>query len=82
MLKRHSLLIALFISALTLPAVARASGLMELGQHACTQYGQKTYGTTIDWADSPSDAANRAKKEEKLVFVLHVSGHFEEPGFT
>ena len=40
------------------------------------------HGTTINFVDSPSEAARKAKKEEKLVFVLHVSGHFEDPRFT
>jgi hypothetical protein len=31
---------------------------------------------------SPSDAAAAAKKQEKLLFVLHVSGNFEDPKFT
>lgn len=40
------------------------------------------YGTKIDFVDSPKDAAALAKKQEKLVLVLHVSGHFEDPGLT
>jgi hypothetical protein len=40
------------------------------------------YGTSIEFEESPKDAAARAKKEEKLVFVLHVSGNFEDPRFT
>jgi hypothetical protein len=40
------------------------------------------YGTTILFEETPKDAAARAKKEEKLVFVLHVSGNFEDPRFT
>ena len=40
------------------------------------------YGTTIDFVDTPKEAAAQAKKEQKLVFVLHVSGHFEDPRFT
>jgi hypothetical protein len=39
-------------------------------------------GTAIDFFDSPSEAAREAKKEGKLVFVLHVSGMFEDPRFT
>jgi hypothetical protein len=39
-------------------------------------------GTTIDFYDTPSDAARAALKKEKLVFVLHVSGNFEDPRFT
>ena len=40
------------------------------------------YGTTIHFVDTPKEAAALAKKEQKLVFVLHVSGHFEDPGLT
>jgi len=39
------------------------------------------HGTTIDFVDTPSEAAKLAKKEGKLVFVLHVSGHMEDPRF-
>ena len=40
------------------------------------------FGTKIDFVDNPKDAATMAKKQEKLVMVLHVSGHFEDPGLT
>jgi hypothetical protein len=40
------------------------------------------FGTSVDFADSPSAAAAQAKKEQKLVMVLHVSGNFEDPRFT
>jgi hypothetical protein len=40
------------------------------------------YGTTIDFVATPKEAAALAKKQEKLVLVLHVSGHFEDPGMT
>ena len=40
------------------------------------------YGTKIDFLESPKEAAALAKKQEKLVLVLHVSGHFEDPGLT
>ncbi len=40
------------------------------------------YGTSVHFEKTPSDAARRAVKEEKLVFVLHVSGDFENPEFT
>jgi len=39
------------------------------------------YGTTIEFVDTPHEAATQAKKEGKLVFVLHVSGHLEDPRF-
>jgi hypothetical protein len=40
------------------------------------------HGTSIQFEDTPSAAAKKALKEQKLVFVLHVSGHFEDPRFT
>lgn len=40
------------------------------------------YGTTVKFFKTPSDAATQAKKGEKLVMVLHVSGEFEKPDFT
>jgi hypothetical protein len=40
------------------------------------------FGTSIDFEDTPVEAAKKALKEEKLVFILHVSGHFEDPRFT
>jgi hypothetical protein len=40
------------------------------------------YGTSIHLQDTPADAARKAKEEEKLVMVLHVSGHFEDPALT
>jgi len=49
---------------------------------ACTKCGKQTYGTSVQWAGTPSEAAAKAKAEEKLVFVLHVSGYFEDPTFT
>jgi hypothetical protein len=40
------------------------------------------HGTTVHFVNTPSEAAREAKKQEKLVFVLHVSGQFEDPGIT
>jgi hypothetical protein len=40
------------------------------------------FGTSVDFEPTPSDAARKALKEEKLVFVLHISGIFEDPGLT
>ncbi|HLJ93070.1 MAG TPA: hypothetical protein VKU02_07745 [Gemmataceae bacterium] len=40
------------------------------------------FGTTVEFVSTPSEAARQAKREQKLVFVLHVSGHFEDPRFT
>jgi hypothetical protein len=40
------------------------------------------FGTSVHFEKSPSDAAKRALKEEKLVLVLHISGHFEDSDLT
>jgi hypothetical protein len=47
-----------------------------------TEGACSTFGTSVEFVDSPADAAKQAKKEQKLVFVLHVSGNFEDPRFT
>jgi hypothetical protein len=40
------------------------------------------YGTSVHFVKTPSEAARQALKEEKLVFVLHLSGIFEDPTLT
>ena len=44
--------------------------------------GCGNHGTAVEFTDSVTEAARQAQKEQKLVFVLHVSGHFEDPRFT
>lgn len=43
---------------------------------------EKTLGTTLAWAESPAEAYRMAASQDKLVFLIHVSGNFEIPGFT
>jgi hypothetical protein len=40
------------------------------------------HGTAVEFVDNAVEAAQLAKKEKKLVLVLHVSGYFEDPNFT
>jgi hypothetical protein len=40
------------------------------------------YGTSLHFEKSPKAAASKARQEEKLVFVLHISGLFEDSEFT
>jgi hypothetical protein len=40
------------------------------------------HGTAVNFVDTPVEAARQAGQQKKLVLVLHVSGHFEDPGFT
>lgn len=40
------------------------------------------HGTTVEWETSPEAAAERARREHKLVFVLHLAGEFAQEEFT
>jgi hypothetical protein len=53
-----------------------------VGVGAAAEKKDACFGTTIDFVDTPKEAAAQAKKDEKLVFILHVSGNFEDPRFT
>jgi hypothetical protein len=44
--------------------------------------GCARHNTRIDFYKTPHEAAEAALKEEKLVFVLHLSGIFENSEFT
>jgi hypothetical protein len=39
-------------------------------------------GTTVEFVNNPDEAAQAAAREDKLLFMLHVSGNFEDPQFT
>ena len=40
------------------------------------------YGTRVKFVNNPLTAARKAAQDEKLLFVLHISGNFEDAGFT
>jgi hypothetical protein len=40
------------------------------------------YGTQVDFVDDPAAAAKKAAKDDKLLFILHIAGNFEDSGFT
>jgi hypothetical protein len=54
-------------AAPTSPAVAR---------------GEDNCGTSVKFLSNPDEAARKAKRDEKLLFLLHVSGNFEDRQFT
>jgi hypothetical protein len=58
----------------TLPASEQALPAENLDFKKC--------GTQIDFVSNPSEAARRALKERRLLFVLHLSGNFEDSKFT
>ena len=41
-----------------------------------------SFGTCVEFAASPLAAARLAREQQKLLFVLHVSGDFEDSRFT
>jgi hypothetical protein len=43
---------------------------------------RENFGTTVEFARNPLEAARSAAAERKLTFVLHVSGNFEDARFT
>lgn len=42
----------------------------------------KQFGTKVRFHGTPVEAATEAKASKKMMMVLHISGHFEDPGFT
>ena len=40
------------------------------------------FGTSLAFATNPTEARKQAAAKEKLLFLLHVSGDFDDPGFT
>ena len=60
-----------------------AAGLVAgLAWPTTAQAGCGKFGTQVEFVDTPKEAAELAKKQEKLVFVLHLSGVFEDPKLT
>ncbi len=66
--------------ALTLAAGAALTALAGFG--TATEERCGSFGTRVKFVSSPSEAARIARQEQKLVFVLHVSGNFEDSRFT
>jgi hypothetical protein len=40
------------------------------------------FGTSLFFAANPTEATKQAAAKDKIVFLLHVSGDFDDPGFT
>ena len=70
--RRFSWTLAIMLVGASVMPATRAAAEEECGE----------FGTSVIFAESPAEAAKRALKEEKLVFVLHVSGLFEDSDFT
>lgn len=78
-MSEHKIARMILAAVLALPVLASDHPALT---PACKSCGKHVFGTSIAWAASPTEAAKQATQEEKLVFVLHVSGHFEDPAVT
>ena len=67
-----------YLSWVALLALATASAQFAPADEPVCQ----SHGTAVNFVGSPAEAAKVAQQKEKLVFVLHVSGLFEEPDYT
>jgi hypothetical protein len=74
--------VGLCLAALVMAGTVRGQGSKSAAAAKADGEGCGSHGTSIDFVDTPVEAARQAKKEGKLVFVLHVSGNFEDPRFT
>jgi hypothetical protein len=57
-------------------------GLARLADALAEERPAGTYGTQVEFLDDPAEAGQRALKERKLLFTLHISGNFEDAKFT
>jgi hypothetical protein len=44
--------------------------------------GGDTYGTAIHWVRTAAEAKKLAREQDKLIFVVHLSGNFSRDEFT
>jgi hypothetical protein len=61
-----------------------ASARIDEPQKACdiACANPEQIGTGIHFVKSPPEAFKKARAENKLVYVMHLSGNFEDKGFT
>jgi hypothetical protein len=58
--------------AVEAPREAEAASLCE----------SENYGTSVAFLANPAEAGRQASRDSKLLFVLHISGNFEDRQFT
>ncbi len=67
---------------LTLLQPNRTPGAPEQPAGGKTSVTCAKYGTSVNFVDNPREAADLARREKKLLLVLHVAGNFEDDKFT
>jgi hypothetical protein len=63
------------------PASPKASG-PAAPEAQLSAVARQLHGTSVAFVSTPAEAARLAGRDGKLFFLLHVSGHFEDPDFT
>lgn len=58
------------------------SCLRPLGGTSLAAADDHKYGTAVTWVDSPREAGKLAAEQQKLVFVIQLSGDFTRDEFT
>ena len=61
-------------------AADASASSQETSEPVCS--ADRSLHTALIWSKSPDEASALARREGKLVFLIHVSGNFEDPGFT
>lgn len=75
----------IFLLPAVIVAAVMSAGFVPTTYASDDKHAEETcgeFGTSVEFVDSPAEAAKKALEEEKLVFVLHVSGNFETPDYT
>jgi hypothetical protein len=63
-------------------AVAPTCAPDEVWPADCQGSERETFGTAVEFVRNHSEAGRIADRQHKLTFLLHVSGNFEDSGFT
>ena len=75
-------LATLSISLFLCGAAVAQSGPCDEQTATCQESADRSYGTALTWEPDNEAAALEAQKSGKLLLMLHLSGHFEDPART
>jgi hypothetical protein len=64
------------------PTEPRCAPRPPVAEAGSAQPAGETYGTQVLFLNNPTAAEEMAKREKKLLFVMHISGNFEDSCFT
>jgi hypothetical protein len=74
--------IALSVIVLAAAGVAGGGDQDKSKTKPAVSKADRSYGTCLQWESELDVAAKKATREKKLLMVLAVAGHFEDPFFT